>query len=72
MNAIMQSNGTTNLKFYGNPRHLFDVQRTTNLTPPTIWITLTATPRLATLDGSFSFADTNAPAGTAYYRAVER
>ncbi len=70
--SILESDGTATLKFYGNPGHSFDVQRTTNLAPPITWTTITTSPLSPASDGSFTFIDTNAPAGTAYYRAVER
>jgi hypothetical protein len=70
--SILESNGTTNLKFYGNPGHLFDVQRTTNLAPPITWTTVTSSSLSPADDGLFTFIDTNAPAGMGYYRAVER
>src|SRR5688572_22661629 len=40
-------------------------------TPPMTWTTLTASPLSPADDGSFSFIDTNAPPGTAYYRLVQ-
>ena len=50
----------------------YDVQRTTSLNPPILWTTVTASPLSPADDGSFTFNDTNAPAGMAYYRGVQR
>src|SRR6185503_19307382 len=62
--SILASDGTANLRFYGNPGHSFDVQRATNLSPPMIiWTTLTTSPLSPADDGSFVFTDTNAPPG---------
>jgi hypothetical protein len=70
--SILESTGTANIKFYGNPGHSFDVQRADSLHPPTTWTTVTANPLSPAPDGTFTFTDTNAPQGMAYYRAVER
>jgi len=49
----------------------YDVQRTTSLDPPILWTTVNTKPLSPADDGSFTFNDTNAPAGTAYYHAVQ-
>ena len=72
VDSIAESNGTAKLKFYGNPGHSFDVQRSTNLIPPITWTTITTSSLSPAPDGVFTFTDTNAPPGTAYYRAAER
>jgi hypothetical protein len=72
VDSIVESNGNATLKFYGNPVHLFDVLRTTDLTSPITWTTLTTNPLSPAADGSFTFTDTDAPPRNAYYRSVER
>ena len=49
----------------------YDVQRATNLNSSIFWTTLTTSPLSPAPDGSFTFIDTNAPAGTAFYRTRE-
>jgi hypothetical protein len=68
---VASSSGAANVQFYGNPGHQFDVQRTTSLTPPVSWTTVTTSPLSPASGGAFTFVDTNAPDVTAYYRAVE-
>jgi hypothetical protein len=59
--------------FQGTPGQPYDVQRTTSLSPPVTWRTLTASsPLIPAADGSYTFTDTNAPQGTAYYRSGPR
>ena len=64
------SPGAVSVEFYGNPGQLFGVQRTTNLAPP-FWATVNSNPLTPAADGTFTFMDTNAPSGAAYYRAFQ-
>ena len=67
------SNGIPSIVFQGTPGSPYDVQRTTSLSPPVEWTTLTASsPLTPAADGLFTFTDTNAPVGTAYYRSGPR
>jgi len=61
--------GKPTMRFAGIPGYTYEVQRTTDLTPPTSWTTLHTTnaPSL----GLFDFVDDNPPVGQAYYRAVQ-
>jgi len=59
------------IKFYGIPGLQYDVQRTTSLTEPITWTTLTSTPLSPEADGSFSYTDGEPPEGTAYYRSLQ-
>ena len=67
--SVAFSSGTATIRFYGNPGHLFDVQRATDLNN---WQTVSTSPLAPAPDGSFTFVDTNAPPGHAFYRAAER
>jgi hypothetical protein len=71
--TITVSNSTPTIVFQGTPGSPYDVQRTPNLNEPVVWTILTsATPLIPGADGLCSFADTNAPSGTAYYRSRPR
>jgi hypothetical protein len=70
--SLATSSGTALIQFSGVTGYEYDVQRTTSLNPPIIWSTVTASPLSPADDGSFTFNDTNAPAGLAYYRAMQR
>ncbi len=70
--SIAPSSGSALTQFFGVTGYQYDVQRTTSLSPPILWTTVTASPLSPADDGSFAFNDTNAPAGMAYYRAVQR
>lgn len=67
---VLPSFGTADVRCYGNPGQQFGVQRTSHLSPP-LWSTLNASPLTPAADGSFTFVDTNAPPGAAYYRAFQ-
>ena len=67
---IRVTNGTATVKFFGIPGLLYDVQRTASLAEPVSWVTLTTTSLAPGTDGSFSYTDTNAPPGTAFYWCV--
>ena len=67
---FVPSSGTVDVRFYGNPGQQFGVQRTTNLSPP-LWTNVNSSPLIPAPDGSFTFLDTNAPPGAAYYRAFQ-
>ena len=69
--TVTVSGGTATIKFFGIPGFQYDVQRTTSLTEPVTWTTLTTTALTPGADGSFSFTDTSAPNGTAYYRSTQ-
>ncbi len=70
---ITVSGNTPTIVFKGTPGQPYDVQRTTSLSAPVAWTTLTASsPLIPDADGLFGFTDPNAPAGTAYYRSGPR
>ena len=69
--SITASGSSATIQFSGVVGYEYRVQRTDSLTPPMTWTTLTASPLSPADDGSFSFIDTNAPPGTAYYRLVQ-
>jgi len=71
--TIAVSNNIPMIVFQGTPGSPYDVQRTPSLSPPVVWTTLTSSsPLIPGADGLFSFTDTNAPSGTAYYRSGPR
>jgi hypothetical protein len=67
--AISFTNGVVGMRFAGIPGYSYDVQRTTNLTPPVVWTTLhnTNCPPL----GLFDYIDATPPVGQAYYRTAQ-
>lgn len=67
--SMTASNFTASLRFSGVTGYQYDVQRATNLLSPILWTTITVAPLPPAPDGSFTFIDTNAPVGTAFYRA---
>jgi hypothetical protein len=67
--TLSVSGGTATIKFFGIPGIQYDVQRATSVNVP--WTTLTTTPLEPGTDGSFTFTDTSAPEGSAYYRSVQ-
>jgi hypothetical protein len=67
---VVPSASTADVKCYGNPDHQFGVQRATNLSLPH-WTNVNSSPLIPAADGSFTFADTNAPSGAAFYRAFQ-
>jgi len=69
--SIAASGSSATIQFTGVVGYQYHVQRTGSLAPPVTWTTLTTTPLSPAADGSFSFTDTNAPPGTAYYRLVQ-
>jgi len=70
--TITVSAGTAAVKFFGIPGLQYDVQRTTSLTEPVTWTTLTSgSPLSPGADGSFTHTDASAPNGTAYYRCLQ-
>jgi hypothetical protein len=69
--SVAAANSTASIQFSGVTGYQYDVQRATNLNTPITWTTLTTSPLSPAPDGSFTFTDTNAPPGTAYYRALE-
>ena len=69
--SVVATNSAASIQFFGVTGYLYDVQRATNLNPPVTWSILTSSPLSPADDGFFTFTDTNAPPGTAYYRAVE-
>ena len=68
---ITASGSSATIQFSGVVGYQYHVQRTDRLTPPMTWTTLTASPLSPAADGSFSFIDTNAAPGPAYYRLVQ-
>ena len=70
--TITVSAGTATVKFFGIPGLQYDVQRTSSLTEPVTWTTLTpGSPLSPGADGSFTHTDASAPNGTAYYRCLQ-
>jgi autotransporter-associated beta strand protein len=67
--AISPTNGVVGLRFAGIPGYAYEVQRTTDLTPPISWTTLWTTncPPL----GLFDYIDLTPPLGQAYYRTAQ-
>ena len=67
--AISFTNGVVGMRFAGIPGYNYDVQRTTNLSPPVVWSTLwnTNCPPL----GLFDYIDLTPPVGQAYYRTAQ-
>jgi hypothetical protein len=70
--SLVATNSTASIEFSGVTGYEYDVQRATNLNVPITWTNLSINPLSPADDGFFSFTDTNAPLGNAYYRAVER
>ncbi len=70
--SLVTANSTASIQFSGVTGYQYDVQRATNLNPPMTWTTVTTNLLSPADDGSFTFTDTDAPPGTAYYRALER
>ena len=69
--AVSVSGGTATVRFFGLPGLAYDVQRTTSLSGPVEWTTLTATPLTPGADGAFDFTDPAAPGASAYYRSLQ-
>jgi len=69
--SVVTANSTASIQLSGVTGYQYHVQRTTNLTSPITWTTLTTSPLSPAQDGSFTFADTNAPPGNSFYRARE-
>ncbi len=69
--SVAVTNSTASIQFSGVTGYQYDVQRATNLAPPITWTTLTTSPLSPARDGSFTFTDTNAPPGPAFYRTLE-
>ncbi len=69
--SLVTTESSPTIKFSGVTGYEYDVQRTSSLTSPVNWNTVTTNPLAPAADGSFTFVDTNAPSSTAYYRAVE-
>jgi uncharacterized repeat protein (TIGR01451 family) len=67
--SITYTSGIPTLVFAGIPGYAYDVQRTTNLTPPVAWTTLWTTN--APTNGLFQFIDLAAPTNTAFYRSAQ-
>jgi len=70
--SVAPTNSAASIQFSVVTGYEYDVQRATNLTPQITWTTVTPSPLSPASDGAFTFTDTNAPRGTAFYRAVER
>jgi len=69
--SVAASNFTASIQLSGVTGYQYDVQRATNLTFPITWTTVTTSPLSPAPDGAFTFTDTNAPPGAAFYRAHE-
>ncbi len=59
------------LSFSGDPAQTYDVQRAGTLGDPE-WLTINLNPLRPDAEGRLNFVDPAMPAGTAYYRIVER
>jgi len=70
--TITISGGAATIKFFGIPGLQYDVQRTTSLSQPVTWTTLTVEALSPGADGSFSYVDSSLPDGIAYYRSIQR
>ncbi len=70
--TISVSGGAATVKFFGIPGYQYDVQRATSLAEPVTWTTLSGEAITAGTNGVFTFADTNAPNGAAFYRSAQR
>jgi len=69
--SVATANSTASIQLSGVTGYQYGVQRATNLTSPITWTTITTSPLSPAPDGSFTFTDTNAPPGAAFYRALE-
>ena len=69
--SIAASGSSATIQFSGVVGYEYHVQRTSGLTPPMTWTTLTTDPLSPADDGSLTFTDTTAPPGAAYYRLAE-
>jgi hypothetical protein len=69
--SVVAANSTSAIQFSGVIGYTYNVQRATSLNTPITWTTVTSSALSPASDGSFTFTDTTAPPGTAYYRAVE-
>jgi len=72
VDSITAAPGTATVRFYGNPGHQFDVQRTPSLAQPVVWTTVSPGPIDPAPDGAFTFTDTAATNPAAFYRSRER
>jgi hypothetical protein len=70
--AVSVSVGSAVLRCFGVPGRSYDVQRTTSLSVPVSWSTLTLAPLTPGTDGSFTHTDRSAPDGPAFYRIVQQ
>ena len=66
--AMTQSGGVNTVSFRGTPGTSYRIQRTTDLTAPVTWTTLST--QTAPPSGIIAIQDTNPPAGQAFYRAI--
>jgi trimeric autotransporter adhesin len=69
--SVATTNSTASIQLSGVTGYQYDVQRATNLNSPVIWTTITTSPLSPAPDGSFTFTDTNALPGPAFYRTRE-
>lgn len=67
--SISYTSGIPTIVFAGIPGYAYDVQRTTNLTPPAVWTTLWTTN--APTNGLFHFTDAAPPTNSAFYRSAQ-
>jgi len=73
-NVAILNNGSSQFKWGAPVSYQFQVQWTTNLTPPIVWNTITnysTGNTLTSTNGLFTFGDTNAPTTLKFYRLVE-
>ena len=68
---IIVFGGAATVKFFGIPGYEYDVQRTTSLVEPVTWTTLNGSALAPDAVGAFSFTDSSAPNGSAYYRSTQ-
>ncbi|MEY2411053.1 MAG: trimeric autotransporter adhesin [Verrucomicrobiota bacterium] len=67
--SIVATNSTATIQCSGVSGYQYDAHRTTSLTPPVAWTTITTNPLYPAPDGTLAFTDTNMPPGNAFYRA---
>jgi len=56
--AVVNGNGTVTLSFAGVPNYTYQVESTTNLTPPTVWLPVST--NTADINGLWQFTDSQA------------
>ena len=68
--SITVTNGVATIHFFGIPGFQYDLQRATSVNGTYSTVTAAGT-QTAASDGQFSFTDSSAPSGGAYYRSIQ-